>query len=504
MAFAKINKSGCVERHGNVQVRIDFYLEPEDPRYSDTLVDVPVLDDKGEPTSKSRKQLNPFHSHFMYFPPDITEAEILKEAEYHLPNFYTAYQNQWDRSKGGMRHGWATEKRIRPTRKDKTLSSKDYESVRQSCEAKITELTEASTSVNDLEGREYPATEIDIGSPAINRGSNTVYASRTHLLLENPANDTGVIDTVEIWGNRILYDTVVGTLYLDSGTDYIGRDYESIGTVASGSKQTFTGLSIDVETGDYIGSYATSGTYERDSSGYAGYRRNPSGNAWSGGSTSFATLVSGATLSLYGTGETLASLPTVTTSAVSNITLNTAQANGNITDTGGEDCDERGFVYGTTTQSNPGNTAPTSSGYDSYKNETGTYSTGAYNLTLTSLTENQTYYVRAYAHNSAGYAYGDEVSFTTGIAESFTPALLDLYPLSFSDEVKWLQGFSPAILVTGGQKFADEILDTVTILTDTAIIDSNIATLRGIFSGLGVTTRGFYLWDETWDYPPET
>ena len=68
MAYAKINKSGCIERHGNVQVRVDFYLEPEDPRYSDTLVDVPVLDDKGGPTGKTKKQLNPFHSHFMYFP----------------------------------------------------------------------------------------------------------------------------------------------------------------------------------------------------------------------------------------------------------------------------------------------------------------------------------------------------------------------------------------------------------------------------------------------------
>ena len=110
---------------------------------------------------------------------------------------------------------------------------------------------------------------------------------------------------------------------------------------------------------------------------------------------------------------TPANKPTVTTSAVSNITHNSAQANGNITNAGIPDPDERGFVYGTTSKSDPGDTAPTSSGYDSYKNETGTYSTGTYNLSLTSLTENQTYYVRAYAHNSAGYAYGDEVTFQT-------------------------------------------------------------------------------------------
>ncbi len=500
MAFAKINKSGCSERHGNVQVRIDFFLEPTDPRYNDTYIDIPVLDKKGEPTGKTKKQLNPFHSHFLYFPPDVTEAEILKEAEYHLPNFYTAFQNEWDKSPGGMRHGWATEKRIRPIRKDKTLSSKDYESVRLSCEAKITELTEASTSVNDLEGREYPATEIDIGSPAIDRGTYSDSLEGTIVTFNNPANASGTLDTIEIYAYSSLSSVKVGTLFGSSNT-YTSRDYESIGSVSSGSKQPFTGLDIDVETDDYIGIYGSGGRLEATNSG-TGYR-SYFGDAFDGSSHTYYG--SGdKDFSLYGTGETLAILPTVTTSTVSNITHNSAQANGNITDDGGAAPDERGFVYGTTTQSDPGNTAPASSGYDSYKNETGSYSAGAYNLSLTSLTADQAYYVRAYAHNSAGYAYGNEVSFTTGIAESFTPALLDLYPLSFSDEVKWLQGFSPAVLVTRGQKFANEILDTVTVLTDTAIIDSNIATLRGIFSGLGVTTRGFYLWDETWDYPPET
>lgn len=106
--------------------------------------------------------------------------------------------------------------------------------------------------------------------------------------------------------------------------------------------------------------------------------------------------------------------PTVTTQAVSDITPTTATGNGNITATGGEDCDKRGIVYATSSQSAPGDVAPGSSGYSSYEEDSGsTYSTGAFTKDLTSLTSGQTYYVRAYAHNSAGYAYGDEVSFTT-------------------------------------------------------------------------------------------
>lgn len=55
--------------------------------------------------------------------------------------------------------------------------------------------------------------------------------------------------------------------------------------------------------------------------------------------------------------------------------------------------------------------SPTTS---SYKTELGTtYNTGSFNSTLSNLTPNTKYYVRAYAINSVGIAYGDEVSFTT-------------------------------------------------------------------------------------------
>lgn len=105
--------------------------------------------------------------------------------------------------------------------------------------------------------------------------------------------------------------------------------------------------------------------------------------------------------------------PTLDTTAADDITRVSATANGNITDTGGENADERGFVYGTSSQSDPGDTAPASSAYDSYISTSGDYGAGVYDGALTSLSDDQTYYVRAYAHNSEGYAYGDEVTFDT-------------------------------------------------------------------------------------------
>jgi hypothetical protein len=107
------------------------------------------------------------------------------------------------------------------------------------------------------------------------------------------------------------------------------------------------------------------------------------------------------------------SAPSVSTQAVSSISYTTADANGTISATGGENADIRGFVYDTSSKSAPGNVAPASSGYAFTSQDSGSFATGAFAKTLTDLASGTTYYVRAFAHNSAGYGYGDEISFTT-------------------------------------------------------------------------------------------
>ena len=107
----------------------------------------------------------------------------------------------------------------------------------------------------------------------------------------------------------------------------------------------------------------------------------------------------------YGSEKTLttdATLPTVTTGEVSNITQTTAQGSGNVTNSGGANVTERGVCWGTSHN-------PTISGSHAY-NGTGT---GSYTVNMTGLTANTHYYVRAYAKNSAGVSYGNEVDFTT-------------------------------------------------------------------------------------------
>jgi len=100
---------------------------------------------------------------------------------------------------------------------------------------------------------------------------------------------------------------------------------------------------------------------------------------------------------------TTVGLATVTTQAVTNAFGTTATGNGNVTDTGGHTITERGVCYKTS----PGPTTADSTSHDH------TDASGAFTMSITGLSSNTKYYLRAYAINASGTAYGDEVTFTT-------------------------------------------------------------------------------------------
>ncbi|MFA4864311.1 MAG: hypothetical protein WC605_11150 [Bacteroidales bacterium] len=95
-------------------------------------------------------------------------------------------------------------------------------------------------------------------------------------------------------------------------------------------------------------------------------------------------------------------LPTVTTAEVTNIAPTSATSGGNVTSDGGANVTARGVCWSTS----PNPTTADSSTTDGS-------GTGTFVSNLTGLTASTLYYVRAYATNSAGSAYGNEVSFTT-------------------------------------------------------------------------------------------
>jgi uncharacterized protein (TIGR02145 family) len=96
------------------------------------------------------------------------------------------------------------------------------------------------------------------------------------------------------------------------------------------------------------------------------------------------------------------SVPTISTASITSITMNSAVSGGNITSDGGAEVSERGICWSTSNN-------PTIA--DSRTSDAA--GTGSFVSTITGLSQGTKYYVRSYATNSAGTAYGNELSFTT-------------------------------------------------------------------------------------------
>jgi uncharacterized protein (TIGR02145 family) len=109
-------------------------------------------------------------------------------------------------------------------------------------------------------------------------------------------------------------------------------------------------------------------------------------------------------------------VPTLSTDTISSITTTAAQTGGNITSDGGASISDRGLVWSTSQN-------PTISLSTKTTNGSGT---GAFTGNINGLTPNTAYYVRAYATNSVGTAYGEERSFSTvatPMADTSIPAV---------------------------------------------------------------------------------
>jgi len=114
---------------------------------------------------------------------------------------------------------------------------------------------------------------IDVGGDLGVRAGGS-YTNETTIVLDNPANASGTIDTINFQVREDVTNIRFGIFYLVSGTDYKCRSSTpDQGAFLAGVRQ-ITGLSLAIVTGDFIGTYTTysSGVnpIERDGTGFAG------------------------------------------------------------------------------------------------------------------------------------------------------------------------------------------------------------------------------------------
>ena len=151
-------------------------------------------------------------------------------------------------------------------------------------------------------------------------------------------------------------------------------------------------------------------------------------------------------------------LPIVSTNAINNITPTSASCGGNVTSDGGADITTRGVCWSTSQN-------PTMSG-----NHTSDGSgTGNFTSSIVGLTAGTEYYVRAYATNSAGTAYGNEVSFTTS---SGSPSQ-DGQPCPNAPTVTDFDGNTYNTVQIGNQCWMKENLRTTHYANGESILGSN-------------------------------
>lgn len=321
LAYAKLNKESSLIHKGLIYLRYDLYLLPTAPYYSvqhiqtvDTTSPEYLAGYRGKEGSyqiwynslPKVWQDNPFICVFVSVPSTATQNEIKALGNEVLNKSYAAWIDS-----GNAR---LSATYIRPILKSAIVSATVIDaskSLNVKLSALATIIADSGIETLNPSGATITVTiggetqilagaPIDVGAGATNRAAALIEAY-TWVDLTNPANADGILDTVEAWFDTNATGVKIGT-FSGSGTSYNDRDYETIGNVTAGSKQTFTGKSIDVITGDFIGCYYTTGTLDTDTSGYSGVYY-VSGDKFGGGANNY-TLRADDALSLYGTGET--------------------------------------------------------------------------------------------------------------------------------------------------------------------------------------------------------
>ncbi len=177
-------------------------------------------------------------------------------------------------------------------------------------------------------------------------------------------------------------------------------------------------------------------------------------------------------------------VPALTTTEVTDITLSTATSGGNITNNGGSAVTARGVCWSTTENPTTANSLTS--------NETGT---GIFVSNMTGLTAGTTYYVRAYATNSTGTGYGNQVTFNTSavLVPALTTTAVTGITLSTAISGGSITNNGGGTITVSGICWSTSAVPTITdnITTDGTVTGSFVSNMTGLTAGTTYYVRAY-------------
>lgn len=153
---------------------------------------------------------------------------------------------------------------------------------------------------------------------------------------------------------------------------------------------------------------------------------------------------------------------------------------GDILNDGNSVITARGFVLGLISYEDPGDTAPEDNGYESMWIEEGVFGVGEFHYQPPDLVPRTDHYGRAFAANSVGWSYGNEVTFNPSPAPPLVDTIANQIP-TIAAATAFIVIFILGIaMVTSGLFIpgiicmsASAILATIGISILTAVVNSN-------------------------------
>jgi uncharacterized protein (TIGR02145 family) len=306
--------------------------------------------------------------------------------------------------------------------------------------------------------------------------NNTFYgAGRTWSYNIRPS--TGTSCHYKIWSlatvptnfisrNNIFKDAVNVAIYFGTGRSYLQSDYNlyDVSNMAESDEGNYTTLSGWVNaTGKDTHSIAINPLFISAIVPYDLHLQSGSPAINAGINVGLPYYGSAPDIGAYETNSGVVVIPTLTTTTVTSITTTTASSGGNITSDGGGAVTARGVCWSTTVNPTIANSKTIDGiGIDSFVSS------------ITGLTQATIYHVRAYATNSVGTAYGNDVQFVTGtpvvIPTVTTQAVTGiLYDLAYGNATVTSNG---GATTTSGFCWATHTTPTLSDNFNTAVIGS--------------------------------